>query len=84
MYEVFEVTSEARRAIHHNGSTQDLRRDMRARGMLSLREEGVLLAMEGKTSLEEVLRVTKNEEDDLAPDTTAPAPAPALARKEAA
>jgi hypothetical protein len=34
--------------------------------MLTLRQEGVLLALDGKTSLEEVLRVTHNDEDPAA------------------
>ena len=36
---------------------------MRRGGVLTLREDGVLLALEGKTSLEEILRVTQH--DDL-------------------
>jgi predicted NUDIX family phosphoesterase len=35
---------------------------LRKQGVLSLREEGVLLALDGKTSLEEVLAVTHSED----------------------
>ncbi|MBI1189518.1 MAG: type II secretion system protein GspE [Tepidisphaera sp.] len=78
VYEVFEVTPELRRMIHHGRPTHELRAKMRELGGLSLREEGVLLALDGKTSLEEVLRVTQNDDEEQAP---APKPAPA---KEAA
>ncbi len=76
IYEVFEVTPELRRMIHHGNTTHELRARMRESGCLTLREEGVQLAMEGKTSLEEILRVTQND-DELpgahnAPDATIP------------
>jgi type IV pilus assembly protein PilB len=71
VYEVFEVTAELRRMIHHARPTHELRAKMREQGALTLREEGVLLAMEGRTSLEEVLRVTQNDDD---PEKDAPAP----------
>jgi type IV pilus assembly protein PilB len=62
IYEVFEVTPEIRRMIHHGRPTHELRAKMREMGMLTLREEGVLLALDGKTNLEEVLRVTQNDD----------------------
>jgi type IV pilus assembly protein PilB len=80
VYEVFEVTPEIRRMIHHARPTHELRAAMKQAGGLSLREEGVLLALDGKTSLEEVLRVTQND-DEL----ENPVPAkPAAPVKEAA
>lgn len=83
VYEVFEVTPEIRRMIHHGRPTHELRAKMRELGMLTLREEGVLLAMDGKTNLEEILRVTQN--DDEAADAPLPVPKPAVAPvKEAA
>ncbi len=66
IYEVFEITSELRRLVHHSAPTHELREVARKNGMLTLREEGVRMAMDGKTSLEEVLRVTQN--DDVADD----------------
>lgn len=62
VYEVFEVTPELRRMVHAGRPTHELRAKMRELGGLTLREEGVLLALEGKTSLEEVLRVTQNDD----------------------
>ncbi len=63
VYEVFEVTPEVRRMIHHGRPTHELRAGMKKTGGLTLREEGVLLALDGKTSLEEVLRVTQNDDE---------------------
>ncbi len=79
VYEVFEVTPELKRMIHHARPTHELREQMRKGGGLSLRDEGVLLALDGKTSLEEVLRVTQNEDEEI----QKPA-APAAPLKEAA
>jgi len=81
VYEVFEVTPEIRRMIHHARPTHELRAQMKQNGGLSLREEGVLLALDGKTSLEEILRVTQNDDENLHAATPAHTPGPA---KEAA
>jgi type II secretory ATPase GspE/PulE/Tfp pilus assembly ATPase PilB-like protein len=75
VYEMLEVSHEIRRMIHLGRPTQELRQCARRHGFLTLREEGVLLALDGKTSLEEVLRVTQSEDQEQAP---------AEARKEAA
>jgi type IV pilus assembly protein PilB len=83
IYEVMEVTPELRRMVHRGAPTHEMRAKIASCGGLSLREEGVLLALEGRTSLEEVLRVTHDEGEDLneSPAATG-ATAPAL--KEAA
>jgi type IV pilus assembly protein PilB len=64
IYEVMEVTPELRRMIHNGAPTHELRRKLQNAGYLSLRQEGVLLAIEGKTSLEEVLRVTQDDSEE--------------------
>ncbi len=64
VYEVMAISPELRRMVHHNAATHDLRAKLKERNWLCLREEGVLLALEGKTSLEEVLRVTRDDEED--------------------
>ncbi|MBI1367845.1 MAG: type II secretion system protein GspE [Planctomycetes bacterium] len=83
IYEVLEITPELRRMVHHAAPSHELREKAKHEGMLSLREEGVLIALDGKSSLEEVLRVTASddevfEEKGKAADTTASA-APAEA-----
>ncbi|MBC8108142.1 MAG: Flp pilus assembly complex ATPase component TadA [Anaerolineae bacterium] len=63
VYEVMEVTGELRRMIHRAAPTHELREQCRKQGQLSLREEGVLLALDSKSSLEEVLSVTHSDGD---------------------
>lgn len=65
IYEVMEVTPPLRRMIHRAAPTHELRQKQRQEGSLSLREEAVLVALEGKSPLEEVLRVTHSGEEDL-------------------
>lgn len=61
IFEVMEATPKLRRMIHKGASSQELCAQWRKQGGLTLREEGLLMAMEGKTSLEEVLTVTHSK-----------------------
>src|SRR5262249_35467258 len=70
VYEVFEVTPEIRRMVHHSRPTHELRAKMKEQGGFSLRDEGVLLALAGKTSLGEVLGGTRNDGELEKPGTT--------------
>jgi type IV pilus assembly protein PilB len=72
VYEVMEVGAEMRRMIHRGAGSHELRDQMRRMGGLSLRDEGILLALDGKCSLEEALGVTHCED-------SRPAPAPGVA-----
>jgi type IV pilus assembly protein PilB len=63
IYELMEVTPAIRRLIHDGAPAHQIRDRVRQNGGLTLRDEGVLLALAGKTSLEEVLRVTHSEDD---------------------
>ncbi|MBL9031537.1 MAG: Flp pilus assembly complex ATPase component TadA [Phycisphaerae bacterium] len=65
VYELMEVTPALRRMIHVGAPAHELRARMRQSGGLTLREEGVLLAIDGKTSLEEILRVTGDDGETL-------------------
>src|SRR5262249_43094247 len=64
VYEVMEVTPDIRRMVHRAAPSHELRDKCRQQGQLSLREEGILLALEGKSSVEEVLSVTHGEGDE--------------------
>ncbi len=66
IYEVMEVTPEIRKQIHSAAATHEIRASLKRQGQLSLRDEGVAVALQGQSSLEEVLRVTHS--DDGAPD----------------
>jgi type IV pilus assembly protein PilB len=64
IYEVMEVEGELRRMIHKAAPSHELRQEFRRQGGCTLREEGVLRALEGMSSLEEVLRVTHSEDSE--------------------
>ncbi len=57
IHEVLQVTEEIERMIAERGHSDDLRKAAMAQGMLSLRQVGLREAANGKTSLEEILRV---------------------------
>ena len=61
IYEVLELTPDLRRLIHAGASPHQLSEAVQAKGALNLREEGILGAKEGKTTLEEVMAVTHSE-----------------------
>ena len=87
IYEVMEVTPVLRRMIHKARPVHELREVIAKTGGLTLRQEGVLLALDGKTSLEEVIRVTQDDGDEpdvAAPIVAAATPVAAPAAKEAA
>jgi len=78
IYAVMEVTHELRKLIHRAAPTHELRDVLRKSGVLSLREEGVLLALDGKTCLEEVLAATHSEDtnvDEPKPEAAVTVPA---------
>jgi len=70
IYEVMEVSGKLRRLVHRAAATHELRDAWRDEGGLPLREEGLQVALQGICSLEEVLRVTHNEDSDAADTTT--------------
>lgn len=59
IYELLAVDNDLRRRVHDRVSEQDLREYVVSAGMRSLRDDGMRLATEGITSLEEVVRVTR-------------------------
>ena len=58
IYELVEVTEAIRSAILERKSTQELARIARQRGFRSLRQDGLIKAAAGLTSVDEVVRVT--------------------------
>ncbi|MGE5610530.1 MAG: GspE/PulE family protein [Bacillota bacterium] len=83
VYEVMEATPDIRRLVHAGAPTHELREKLREKGVMNLRDEGVLLALEGKTSLDEILRVTHND-DEMEPAPSTASLAAAEPAKEAA
>jgi len=61
VYEVMPVTPDLRDMILKGASTAALRRAAQSHGMKTLRQAGVVKALDGVTTMEEVLRVTMTE-----------------------
>jgi len=61
IFEIMIVTDEIRSLILQNVSARDLRKVAAQQGMLSLREDGFRHLAQGRTTVEEVLRVTTDE-----------------------
>lgn len=59
IYEVFEMTSDIRRLVMESATSEMLEKAARDAGMLTMVEDGFLKAILGATSVEEILRVTK-------------------------
>ncbi len=58
IYEVLPVTAGVRSALIHSPTETDILAAAQAAGMISLRAAGLLKALRGETTLEEILRVT--------------------------
>jgi len=61
IFEMMVVTDEIRSLILRNASAGDLRRVSARQGMTNLRDDGFRHLSEGRTTIEEVLRVTKDD-----------------------
>lgn len=59
IYEVFDVSEEVEKLITHNATTEELEKQARAQGMITMVEDGFFKVLQGITSIEEVMRVTK-------------------------
>jgi hypothetical protein len=59
--------------IHKGAAPHELRDKFREQGGRTLREEGVMCALDGRSSLDEVLRVTHSEDESVTPEPAAKA-----------
>lgn len=62
LFELLITTDEVRRLAHDRGSTWELKKAALDQGMVTLRQDGWRKVIEGRTSVDEVIRVTKGEE----------------------
>ena len=60
------ITDEIRSRILENTSAPELRKLAAKQGMRSLRDDGFRHLRDGRTTIEEILRVTKDDSFDLA------------------
>jgi len=61
LYELLRTTEEVRQAAHDGASSWELKKLAQRQGMHTLREDGWLKALDGRTTIDEVLRVTKGD-----------------------
>lgn len=76
IYEVMEVFPELRRLIARGAPSHELREACNKVGMPTLRDEGIYLALEGRTALDEVLRVTHSDDEGGSPIAQKPKKVP--------
>ena len=62
--EILQMSREIRNMIMANASVQDIKRTARKEGMNTLFESGMIKVMKGITSIEELFRVARPEEDE--------------------
>lgn len=61
LFEFMVLTDDVRSLVIENASAPELRKVAVGQGMLSLREDGFRHLVDGRTTVEEILRVTKDE-----------------------
>ena len=65
IHELMIASPELKKLISRRASHMELRRTALLEGMISLRDDGLIKASKGITTLEEVLRVCHNEDDKI-------------------
>jgi type IV pilus assembly protein PilB len=64
LFEIMELDSTLREMVHNHCDEAELRAHLRAKDLLTLREEGLICVQKGVTTLEEILRVTHAEDPE--------------------
>ncbi len=59
IYEVFEITEDIEKLITQNATSDEMEQKAHESGMVTMVEDGFLKVVQGLTSIEEVMRVTK-------------------------
>jgi type IV pilus assembly protein PilB len=59
IYEVFEITEGIEKLITQNATSEEMENKAREEGMVTMVEDGFFKIIQGLTSIEEVMRVTK-------------------------
>ncbi|MEA2097684.1 MAG: GspE/PulE family protein [Patescibacteria group bacterium] len=58
IYEMFSITPNIEKIILKDASSSDITKIIREEGMISMKEDGILKALKGTTSLEEIRRIS--------------------------
>lgn len=59
LYEIMEVTQKIKEIVSSGGTAIDIAKTARIEGMITILEDGLIKALTGVTTIEEVMRVTK-------------------------
>jgi type II secretory ATPase GspE/PulE/Tfp pilus assembly ATPase PilB-like protein len=62
IFEILKMTSELEKIIVENPVETLLEKEAQRQGMVNMRQDAILKSLEGKLSIEEVLRVTEGEQ----------------------
>lgn len=62
LYEVFRMNNELRRLVGESASTLDIQEAAQKNGMVTLEQSGIIKALQGLTSLDEIYRVARKSE----------------------
>lgn len=62
LYEVFKMDNELRNLISENAATLEIENAAKKNGMITLEQAGLIKALQGETTLEEVYRVARKSE----------------------
>ncbi len=63
IYELMDVTSKVKRQILSSAESSDIKRIAQEEGMESLTQEGIKFALQGKTTIDEIIRITSGAGD---------------------
>lgn len=77
LYEMIAMTDHLRRCVLQGMAASEIKNEARKCNMRTMRESGIVRVLDGTTTVEEILRVTFEDEDITAPGAAATAPAPA-------
>ncbi len=58
--EVLDINDEIRNIIYSGGNLSEIKKVFKKEGMLTLKQDGIIKALEGKTTIEEVVTATKD------------------------
>jgi type IV pilus assembly protein PilB len=61
IYEVLSMTPEMEKVIHASVTDHDIELEAKRQGMVNMKQDGIIKAMLGLTTIEEVLRVTEGD-----------------------
>lgn len=59
IYEMLNMTPEMEKIIHASITDSEIEKEARRQGMITMKQDGIVKAMQGLTTIEEILRVTE-------------------------